>query len=145
MVYEQLSDRFVITYTEFQDNDDASWNNTATVTLFSNGTFVVDYGIILSEDILVGVFDGTHIDDRFSEVQSIYPNYQTNGTGIILFDDFGSGPTIDGDLNNKTIIFEVIPEPSTYALITMLVLGGATLRLRDRKKAESRTRSCSWM
>lgn len=114
MVYQQCSDRFVIRYTQFQDLGEATWNNTATVTLFSNGTVVVEYGDVLSEDILIGVFDGTHTDDQYLPVQAIYWNYQAVGTGIILFDAFDLGPSHNGEVSNQTITFSPFQPLSVY-------------------------------
>lgn len=105
MTHEQFTDKFVITYTQVQDNDDSAWNNTATVTLSPDGTIVINYGTVLSTDILVGIFDGTHADNRYMSVQSSYSDYQTTGTGIILFDYWGLGPDYAGELDYRTIVF----------------------------------------
>jgi len=106
MKYESCADRFVVTYTQMQDNDDDTWNNTATVTLAANGKITIVYGNVLSEDILVGVFNGTHTDDRYVAVQNNYAAYSTTGTGTILMDDWGSGPSnTTGALNGRTVTF----------------------------------------
>lgn len=105
MTYEACEDRFIVRYTQFQDNDDDTWHNTATATLEANGKITVQYGTVLSQDILVGVFDGTHTDDDYVTVQSSYAGYSTSGTGTILFDDWGAGPTHTGQLSNQTIVF----------------------------------------
>ncbi len=95
----------MVTYTQFQDNDDATWNNTATATLFADGTIEVVYGQVISQDILVGIFDGTHTGDTTVTVQPSY-DYSTTGTGVILFDHFGGGASNTGGLlNGQTITF----------------------------------------
>jgi hypothetical protein len=105
MLYQQCANRFVITHTQFQDHDDATWNNTGTITLFDDGSIKFDYGTVLSEDILVGVFDGTHTSDTAASVQASY-DYGSMGTGVILFDHFDAGPSNDtGALNDQTITF----------------------------------------
>ncbi len=106
MVYQQFADRFVIAYSQFQDYDVEAWHNTATVTLYSTGTIVIEYGEVLSEDILVAVFDGTHTDDKYLPLQTIYEDYQSTGTGIILFDYWGEGPGHEGELSGRTITFK---------------------------------------
>jgi hypothetical protein len=106
MKYRACADRFVVTYTQLQDNDEETWNNTATVTLEASGKITIVYGTVLSEDILVGVFDGTHTDDRYVTVQNSYAAYSTTGTGTILFDDIGPGPSnTTGALNGRTVTF----------------------------------------
>lgn len=104
MTYEQFSDRFVATFTQLQDHDNSAWNNTATVTLYPDGTIVIQYGSILSQDILAGVFDGSHSNDQYLPVQSTY-DLATIGTGAILFDDSGQGPAHNGELSNRTLTF----------------------------------------
>lgn len=133
MGYEQLGDRFVVDYNQFQDNDDGDWNNSATLSLFPDGTILIEYGLVLSEDILVGVWDGTHIDDRYLGVQSFYERFDTTGSGIILFDDWGEGPTYGGELDNRTIVFSPIPEPATAAAWLGLA-GLGLLMLRQRRR-----------
>jgi hypothetical protein len=105
MTYEACSDRFIVRYTQLEDNDNAAWNNTATATLEANGRITIVYGTVLSQDILAGVFNGTHTDDRYVAVQNSYTGYASNGTGTILFDDWGPGPTHTGQLSNRTIVF----------------------------------------
>jgi len=106
MKYQSCSDRFVVTYNQLQDNDIDAWTNTATATLEASGRITVQYGTVLSEDILVGVFNGTHTNDRYVALQNNYSAYSTNGTGTILFDDFGPGPTHTGQaLSNRTITY----------------------------------------
>jgi hypothetical protein len=106
MLYQQCDDRFIVTYTQFQDLDDSTWNNTATVTLHPNGTVEIQYGTVLSQDILMGVFDGTHGSDQYMSVQATYANYPSMGSGVVLFDDWGLGPTHTGQLNNQSITFQ---------------------------------------
>jgi len=106
MSYQQCSDHFQITYASLQDNDDGSANNSATLSLHPDGTIDVTYGEVLSQDILVGLFDGSHSDDRYLSVQATYSSYATTGTGIILFDSFGSGPSHTGnELTGQTLHF----------------------------------------
>lgn len=105
MTYEACSDRFIVRYTQFQDNDNDTWNNTATATLEANGRVTIQYGPVISQDILVGVFDGTHTGDDYVPVQGSYSGYTTSGTGTILFDDWGPGPAHTGQLSNQTIVF----------------------------------------
>jgi hypothetical protein len=105
MTYEQFPNRFVIKYNQFQDHDEASWNNTATVTLFPNGAIVIEYEGVSSPDILMGVFDGTHADDQKLTLQPSFPDYEAVRTGIILFDAWGPGPTHNGQLSNQRIVF----------------------------------------
>ncbi len=105
MSYEACADRFIVRYTQYQDHDEDDWNNTATLTLEANGRISIEYGTVLSEDIVVGVFDGTHTDDDYVAVQSSYSAYSTAATGTILFDAFGPGPTHTGQLSNQTIVF----------------------------------------
>ncbi|MFW6067176.1 MAG: hypothetical protein ACOC97_02480 [Myxococcota bacterium] len=104
MTYQQCDDRFIVTYTMFQDYEAEDLNNTATATLFDDGTIEVEYGTVLSEDILVGVMDGSHADDARpgTPLESHY-DMGDSGTGIILFDDHGSGPTHTGELSESTI------------------------------------------
>ncbi|MFW5876266.1 MAG: hypothetical protein ACOCXM_05980 [Myxococcota bacterium] len=104
MTYQQCDDRFIVTYTMFQDNDDEDWNNTATATLFDDGVVEVEYGTVLSEDILAGVMDGSHADDAQpgTPLETEY-DMGDSGTGVILFDDVGSGPTHTGELSGTTI------------------------------------------
>jgi hypothetical protein len=105
MVYQQCSDRFVVVYTSLQDRDERDWDNTAKVTLLADGSVEIQYGEVLSADILVGVFDGTHTNDQTLSLQSSYADYSSLGTGVILFDDHGAGPTHAGELSNQTITF----------------------------------------
>ena len=105
MTYEACSDRFIVRYTQFQDNDDDTRNNTGTITLEASGRITIQYGSVLSQDILAGVFDGSHTDNRYVAVQNSYSAYATTGTGTILFDDWGPGPTHTGQLTNRTIVF----------------------------------------
>jgi len=105
MKYQACAAGFVVTYAQLQDNDTDTWNNTATVTLAANGKITVQYGAVLSQDILVGVWNGTHADDKHLAFTTTINNYSTNGTGSILFDDWGPGPTQSGQLNNATVTY----------------------------------------
>lgn len=104
MGYEACSDRFVVHYQGLQDNDDEEWNNTAEVTLHDDGRIVIEYGTVLSEDILVGVFDGTHTSNTSPALAASYPNFDAT-SGIILFDDWGGGAVHTGQLTGQTITF----------------------------------------
>jgi hypothetical protein len=104
MRYRQFDDRFVITYNRLQDNDEETWDNTATVTLRRNGSITIQYGAVKSEDILVGVWNGAHTDNRTMTVQNAY-SYSAAGTGILLFDYWETGTPHTGQLNNRTITF----------------------------------------
>ena len=107
MTYTDCDDKFVVTYTQYQDNDDATWNNTATLTLFPTGAFEVVYGDVLSQDIMVGVFDGTHTADTIGAVAATI-DYRSMGTGVILFDAFETGGTRHtAELNGQTINYTV--------------------------------------
>ena len=75
MTYQLCTDRFIVRYQQLQDHNEDTWNNTATVTLEANGRIVIEYGAVLSEEILVGVFDGTHTDDRYLALQNGYLGY----------------------------------------------------------------------
>jgi hypothetical protein len=113
--FQQCADRFVVVYQQFQQfqsSGTAVENNSATVTLRPDGTIVMDYGTVLSSEIMAGVFDGTHTDDRRPNpgganavVQAVYNNYSTLGTGTILADSFGAGPSHDGELSGRTVTF----------------------------------------
>jgi|GEM_PF-6588601 len=106
MRYQQFADRFVVTYVDFQDNDDETWNNTATVTLYANGKIVIVYGEVLSADILIGIWDGTHTDDRSSTSTTINSYATALGTGVLLYDYWGSEATgYTGTYNNQTVTF----------------------------------------
>jgi hypothetical protein len=104
MRYRQFDDRFVISYNRLQDHDEKTWDNTATVTLRRNGTIIIQYGDVKSEDILVGVWNGAHTDNRTMLVQNAY-SYSGAGTAILVFDFFETGTRHTGQLNNRTITF----------------------------------------
>lgn len=131
MTCEQFSDRFVISYTQFQDHDNPAWNNSALVTLYPDGTIVIHYGNVLSQDILTGVFDGSHSNDQYLPVQSTY-DLAAIGSGAILFDDSGQGPAHSGELNNQTITFYAgsaarvlsVPTLSEWGMITFMFFAG---------------------
>ena len=99
-------DRLVVKFDRALDQDDPSRTNSVTVTLWPDGMITIDYSEVMSDDLLVGVFDGTHTDDRYLPVQSTYESYFDLGTGIILFDAFGAGPSHAGELTNRTIVFD---------------------------------------
>lgn len=132
MVYEQFPDRFVVTYMRFQDHD-ASVDNTASVSLYADGTIVIQYGNVMSKDILVGVFDGTHRNDQYMPVQDTY-DLASIGTGSILFDDSGRGPAYNGEINNRTATFYAggaqavaalqVPTMTEWGMIIFAMLAG---------------------
>ncbi len=105
MYYEACPDRFLVYYRDFHDWDVADWTNTATLTLFADGTVEVQYETVDTEDVLVGVFDGTHSNDQYVAVQASYTDY-LSWTGTILFDAWGAGPGHDNNqLSDQTITF----------------------------------------
>ena len=106
MSYQQLPDRFVVRYVQLQDFDEAGWNNTATVTLHADGDITIAYGAVLSRDILVGVFDGTHSADASASVQPIFADYPSYGSGIVLFDAWGGGAVPAGELDGRSVTFQ---------------------------------------
>ena len=75
------------------------------MSLFADGTVTVEYGSVLSEDILVGLFDGTHLSDQYLSVQSSYSGYEALGSGVILFDFHNTATIHAGELNGQTITF----------------------------------------
>lgn len=105
MNYQACSEGFVVKYNQFQDYDEIDQNNTATVTLESSGKITIAYGTVMTEDIVAGVWDGTHTDDRHVAVANSYSAYATTGTGTILIDYYGPGPTNTGQLNNRTVTY----------------------------------------
>lgn len=113
MTYEACDNAFIVRYVQFQDNDEATWNNTATVTLSANGTVTIVYGAVLSEDILAGVWNGTHTSDQYPTLQANYPAYPSMGSGVILFDYWGTGPDHAGELSNRTITYTAT-SPANY-------------------------------
>lgn len=113
MTYEACSDGFVVRYVQYQDNDNDLWNNTAAVSLYASGKIVIEYGEVLSEDIMAGVFDGAHTDDRSFAVMDAFPDYFTTGTGIIFFAGY-LGPLHMGELTNRTIAFDPTASPASY-------------------------------
>ena len=106
MTYQLCTDRFIVRYSQMQDHGEDTWNNTATATLEANGRIVIEYGVVLSETVLAGVFDGTHTNDQYVAVQNSYSGYASNGTGTILFDYEGQGPPHMGELTNRTITYD---------------------------------------
>jgi hypothetical protein len=108
MTYTQCADRFVVAYTEIQEGwviED--YRNTATASLFPDGTILIQYGTVMSHALLVGVFSGTHASDVFAPVQSNYAGYLAMGSSVVLFD--GNDETTprphNGELDNQTIRF----------------------------------------
>lgn len=104
MSYEQFADRFVVAFNQLQDHDNAALNNSATLTLYGHGGINIAYGTVGSPDILVGVFSGAHGSDSTVGVQSTYAHY-TSASSLLLFDEFGAGPTHNGELNSRTLYF----------------------------------------
>jgi hypothetical protein len=106
MTYQQYSDRFVVTYTQFQDNDDVAMNNTATLTLYDDGRIIIQYGAVLSDDILIGVWDGTHTSDIHTDAATMtFTNFDGLGTGVILHDYWNEDASYDGRYNSHTVTF----------------------------------------
>lgn len=143
MTYEQFTDRFVVRFTQIQDHDNADWNNTATVTLYPEGTIIIQYGDVLSRDILAGVFDGSHLRDQYLSVQNTY-DLAAIGTGVILFDDSGKGPAHNGELNNRTLTFYAgsgdalsvlsVPSMTEWGMIILIALMGLSAVIQIRKQ-----------
>jgi hypothetical protein len=105
MSYEQFADRFVVTFSQLQDQDHTAWDNSATLTLYRSGGINIAYGVVDSPDLLVGVFSGTHTSDTSVGVQSLYANYTSAGSSLVLFDEFGAGPTHSGELSGHSLYF----------------------------------------
>lgn len=105
MSYEQFADRFVVRFAMIQDHDNANWNNSATLTLYRDGGINIAYGTVGSQDILAGIFSGTHGSDAYPGLQNLYADYTTLGSSLILFDEFGAGPTHTGELNGRSLYF----------------------------------------
>jgi hypothetical protein len=80
-------------------------HNTATVSLLSEGTVHIEYGEVLSENLLVGVFSGTHENDAYLSVRSDYAGYPALGSSIVLFDHYGAGPSHAGELSGQSLTF----------------------------------------
>ena len=104
MRWRQSASCFQVAYGALQDFDVEAWTNTATLTLASDGEITVQYGSVGSEDILVGVFDGTHTADSYVAVSSAY-DLGASGSGVVLFDAHGPGPTHGGQLTGRTIVY----------------------------------------
>lgn len=105
MTFEVCDDRFIVRYQEYQDINADALRNTATVTLFGDGSIVIEYGEVLSPEILVGIWDGTHTNDTYPALVSDYPEYASAGTGILLFDFFQTNTPHAGELTGQTITF----------------------------------------
>ena len=131
MSYEQFADRFVLTFNQLQDHDNTAFNNSATLTLYGDGGINIAYGTVGSPDILVGVFSGTHSSDSTVGVQSTYANYSSAGSSLVLFDEFGVGPTHNGELNGRTLYFSPtgtgVP---TAPIITGIIPGAGQLSIQ---------------
>ena len=105
MRWRQSASCFEVAYAAHQDNDDATWANTATVTMANDGEIEIVYGTVGSEDILVGVFDGTHTDDRYPALGTVAYDLSASGTGVILFDSWDAGPDHTGELTGRTVVY----------------------------------------
>jgi hypothetical protein len=105
MTYQACSAGFIVRYNQLQDYDEDTQNNTATVTLEANGKITIVYGIVLSTDIVAGVWNGDHTDNRRPALANSYSGYATSGSGTILFDYYGPGPQHAGQLTNRTIVY----------------------------------------
>lgn len=104
LYHESCPDRFILYYRDYPDLDDPTRTNTATLTLFANGTITIEYGAVESSTVLVGVMDGTHRSDQIVAVQDEYLDYDAS-SGVVLFDSFGAGTLHDGRLSGRTITF----------------------------------------
>jgi hypothetical protein len=100
--YQQCADRFVVRYVMLQSWFHSDQYDSATVTLLQDGTIVMEFGEVLSEEIFTGVFDGTRTDDRHVGLRSRYAYYPNGGTGLTVFD---SNDLHSGELSNQTITF----------------------------------------
>jgi hypothetical protein len=106
MTTQQCDDRYVIRYTDYNDHDDETWQNTAVVTLFADGEIEFAYGTVETEDILVGVFDGTHSADMLVTAPFDATYAIGASSGVVLFDAFVTDATQHlGELNDLTIRF----------------------------------------
>jgi hypothetical protein len=103
LAWRQCADRFEVVYQAFQDNDNEGQTNTATVTLWPDGRIDVDYGQVLSQDILVGLWNGEHTDDRTAAVTALPAHYASNGTGTLLFDVHGDSDEPGTQLNDRVL------------------------------------------
>lgn len=130
MYYEACSDRFILYYRDYQDLGEETWTNTATVTLLADGTITIEYGDVGSEDILVGVMDGTHSSDEYVPVEDTYAGY-TASSGTILFDSWGAGPAHTGELSGRTITFDASTPLTTFARVGRVTPRAGIVR-RDR-------------
>ncbi|MEJ2668013.1 MAG: hypothetical protein P8Z81_13110 [Deinococcales bacterium] len=111
--YQQFSDHFVISYTNIEDyNTPPAIENTATLTLYSNGNVTMSYttqntSSTQGSGLLVGVFDGSA--SGYLYPSSLLPTYSGfgSGHGVIVYNDNGSGgmTTTTGGLNGTTITF----------------------------------------
>lgn len=104
MTYQICDDRFVVSYVDLQDGDDPSWDNTATLTVFDDGTVEFDYGIVGSNDVLVGVWDGTHTDDTRIGIRDV-TGYTAN-TATLFFDFWSTLAGTNGRLDNTVVRLE---------------------------------------
>tara|TARA_R110002096_G_scaffold350395_3_gene543578 strand:+ start:27698 stop:28426 length:729 start_codon:yes stop_codon:yes gene_type:complete len=108
MTYQACNDRFIVNYTRLQDVTNIDFDNSAEVTLFPNGSVTIAYGSVLSTGLLVGIFDGTHSDDRTVLIDDSFPDYPALGTGVLMFDSFrDGGGQHGGRLSEKVIEFKV--------------------------------------
>jgi hypothetical protein len=104
LVYQQCLDRFIITYQQIPDYYNPNVSDSATVTLFASGVIQIEYGEVGSEDLLVGILDGTHENDQHQSLETSY-DYLSLGTGIILLDSAEDFTTHTGWLSNQTITY----------------------------------------
>jgi len=113
LYHESCPDRFILYYRDYPDLEEPTRANTATLTLFSDGTITIEYGAVESSTVLVGVMDGTHTSDQVVGVRDEYLDYDAF-SGVVLFDAFGTGTLHDGSLSGRTITF-VPTSPATAA------------------------------
>jgi hypothetical protein len=104
--WRQAPSCFQVAYQDYPDFSypGTSWDNSAIVTLHDDGRIVIAYGVVDSLDVLIGVFDGSHVNDSVPDIGTSYDLSQL-GTGVILYDWFGRLLLYDGALNGTTVTF----------------------------------------
>lgn len=105
--WRQASKCFQVAYQDIPDfwyDIMPTWDNTATVTLHDDGRIVIEFGVLGSPGLLIGVFDGSHGNDIVPDIGTRY-DLSELGTGVILYDSFGRFLDYDGALNGLTVTF----------------------------------------
>jgi hypothetical protein len=109
IAYQQCADRFVVTYNQLQDKFTPAWVASATATLHLDGRIEIQYGSVTDQEILVGIFDGTHTpaEKEFKKFQTTFTSYASYGSGIVLFDPKfdDSGSLHQGELSGQTVLY----------------------------------------